>query len=399
MILHLHGDLTGLVDRVELQGAVRQVVRVRVVGLFLELLHHQDRLCITPVGLAGRAAAELVVDVEVRPAAVREQHALDVELRRPCERALMLGIAVRDRIVLLVHHLEELGDVVDLLPGRVLGELQPVAVVRLEVLRHFLEEILPVERARHRGVIGQRHQPVAGIVVAAGIEEVVEPRLGAVAVLVLRQRVVADELRHVGIELGERGTDRLVLHVVQLEVGAAAAQVDADLLLHDRQVVRQDFHVDAGEVVEGLEVVADGEGRRRVLRHEDELGAGELLPLRVVGRLGLDARRDDGRATADDEATGTQARDQSTTTLQEFTTADAAPPDGAVDRTKHRFSPQYCLLCRRIRRRPVRVFPAGPLGTSRAGRKSGPLGTFPSWTISAAPRLHGMGRTCDRHGP
>jgi hypothetical protein len=97
VILDLHGDLPGLVDRVQLQRAVGEVVRVADVGLLLELLHDQHRLLVAPAGCARAARAELVVDaLEVDPLAMREQHALDVELGGPGEAALVLGIAVGD---------------------------------------------------------------------------------------------------------------------------------------------------------------------------------------------------------------------------------------------------------------------------------------------------------------
>ena len=147
---------------------------------------------------------ELVVDVELGPAAVREHHALDVELGGPGERALVLGIAVGDVVApALAHLLEEGGVLLEVLPGRAVGELHPVAVLGLEVLAELLEQVLAVEGAGDRAVVGEGDDPAWLVVHAAGGEEVLEPRLLAHPVGVLRQRVVAGVLGQVLVEVGE----------------------------------------------------------------------------------------------------------------------------------------------------------------------------------------------------
>ena len=294
--------------------------------LLLELLHDQDRLLVTPIGRPRRLRAQLVVDVELGPLAVAEQDALDVELGGPGEAALMLRIAVGHVLAGVAQLLEEGRELVELLPGRFRRELHPVAIFLLEVLAVLLEQVLPVEGAGDRAVVREGDQPLARVHRAAGIQEVLEPDLLAVAFGVLRQRVVAGEVQQVGIEVGEWGADRLVLDIVEVKIGLAAAQVDADLLLHDRQVVGQDLDLDAGEIVEWLQVLADREGGRRVLAHEHELGAAVLLPLGVVGRGRV------GRPASDD---GVQAdRDRAHAERRRGTTAElekAAPVDPTID--------------------------------------------------------------------
>jgi hypothetical protein len=95
VILDLHGDLAGLVDRVQFQRVVGEIVRMADIRLVLELLHDQDRLLVAPARRPRIARAELVVHaLEIGPAAMREEQPLDVELGRPGEAALMLRIAV-----------------------------------------------------------------------------------------------------------------------------------------------------------------------------------------------------------------------------------------------------------------------------------------------------------------
>ena len=191
--------------------------------------------------------------------------------------------------------LEEGSHVDDVLPGRVFRELKPVAILRFEVLGVCFEQVLPVERAGNGAIVGKGHDLTLGIKTAASREEVLEPGVVAIAIGILRQRIVAEQRRHVGIEFAERRANRLVLNVIQHIVGLAAAQIDADLLLHHRQVVGKNGDINAGEIGESLDVVADGKGWRRILRHEDYFRAGILLPLGVVGGRRLDPRAGDCR--------------------------------------------------------------------------------------------------------
>ena len=221
-----------------------------------------------------------------------------------------------------MHLPEELGNIDHVLVGRIVGELEPVAIIGLEVLGQLLEEVLPVEGAGHRAVIREGADRAALVVDATGIQEILEPDIVAVALRVERQRVVDRELVEVGIEVGEGRADRLVLHVVEVIVGLAATQVDADLLLHGRQAVGQDFHLDAGEVVERLDVVANGEGGRRVLGHEDELRALVLAPLGFVGRIGVDRPACDHRVQADRERADAERCRDAAPELEELAAAD-----------------------------------------------------------------------------
>jgi hypothetical protein len=158
---------------------------------------------------------------------------------------------------------------------------------------------------------------------AAGREEVLEPGIVAVAVRILRQGFVTEHRGQVGIELGEWRADRLVLNIVQMIVGLSSAQIDADLLLHDRQVVGQDRHFDAGQIGEGLDVVADREGRWRILRHEHQLGTGILFPFGVIGRGGLHAAAGHRGTEAQRHRTHAKGRGRTTTEFKELPAADA----------------------------------------------------------------------------
>ena len=322
MVLDLHGDAAGGVDRVQLQGAVGQVVGVADIGERLVAFHRLDRLRIAPVGRAGVLRAQRVVDREVEPLVLRVHVALDVELRGPAERAVMLRVAVGDGRITLVHLPEELGDIDHVLVGRLVGELEAVAVVGLEVLGQLLEQVLPVEGAGDRAVIGEGADRAALVVDAAGIQIILEPDVAAVALRVERQGVVDRELVEVGVEVREGRADRLVLHVVEVIVGLAATKVDTDLLLHGRQAVGQDLHLDPGEIVERLNVVADREGRRRVLGHEDELRALVLAPLGFIGRIGVDRAARDHRVHANRDRARTECGCDTASELEEFAAAD-----------------------------------------------------------------------------
>ena len=239
----------------------------------------------------------------------------------------MLRIAIGHVRAALLQLLEERREVDEVLPRGVGRELESIAIVLLEVLAVLLVEVLAIERARHGGVVGERNQLLAAVIVAAGVEEILEPDVLAIALGVLRQGLVAEEFRKVGIVVREGRADRLVLHIVQVEIGLAAAQVDADLLLHRRQLVGQNLDLNAGEIEKHLELLLDREGGRRVLRHEDQLGAAILLPLRVIGRRGVDRAAGDDRVQADRERARTERDGSAAAKLEKL-----APADRLVER-------------------------------------------------------------------
>ncbi len=218
----------------------------------------------------------------------------------------MLGVAVGPFCPRILLFLEEGGEVENVLPCGILCEFHAVAILGLEVLAVGLVDVLAVEGTGYGRIIGQGDHAVTVVEAAAGVKEAFEPDFVAVTFGVLRQGVIAQHRGKIGVEIGEGRPDRLVLGVLQNIVGRARPQVDARLLLHDRQVVGQDFHFDPGQIIKVLQLFADRKGRRGVFRQEDQLGAGELLPLGIVRRLCLHARAHDRRVQADGQRSRTE---------------------------------------------------------------------------------------------
>ena len=63
---------------------------------FLELLHHEDRLFVTPVGFAGCLRPINIVNVPICPTSIGKQEALNIKLCRPSEVAVVLSVTIWD---------------------------------------------------------------------------------------------------------------------------------------------------------------------------------------------------------------------------------------------------------------------------------------------------------------
>ena len=98
----------------------------------------------------------------------------------------MLGIAIGDVLARFLGLFKEGGHVDNVLPGRILVELEPVAVLSFEVLAVRLEQVLTVEGAGNCRIVGKGDDLTLLVEATASGQEVGEPGVVTISLRILR---------------------------------------------------------------------------------------------------------------------------------------------------------------------------------------------------------------------